>query len=329
MQINSTLMTLLHVMADGRYHSGETLGGILGISRAAVWKTLSSLKQVGVVVESVKGKGYCIPGGLSLLDQAVIQDAVPIERLQDVALIEVKTELDSTNSYLLQAYDTDAFTGAHICLAEMQTAGRGRRGRTWQSPFAKNIYMSLSWQFEQGIAAIEGLSLAVGVAIVSALQQSGVHGLSLKWPNDVLYQGKKLGGVLLEISGDVSGRCGVVVGLGLNVAMSSAEASQIDQPWIDLKTIAGESLPSRNALAASLIDHLVGLLKDFESRRFKAYREQWQQHAAYMGEPITLSMGARTQQGVLLGVEENGALRISTETGEQVFVGGEISMRPA
>jgi len=204
---------------------------------------------------------------------------------------------------------------------------RGRRGRTWVSPYAGNIYLSLSWDFTQGAAALEGMSLAVGVAVAEALRASGVDGAQLKWPNDILYGGDKLGGVLLEMTGDAAGACQVVVGVGLNVAMPEVAGGAIDQSWTDLRRLCNGEPPSRSQLLAHLLNELLPLLAGFEAGGFSPWRQRWQALDAFAGQRVVLSSGERKISGVAKGVDERGALQLETTTGTQPVFGGEISLR--
>lgn len=339
-QLNPTLLFLLQQMSDGEFHSGQVLGEILGVSRAAVWKSLSHLGDLGIAIESVKGKGYRIVGGLSLIDEDKLRASLPGEWQSEIDVLEVLPQIPSTNTRVLELLKSGEYQRCCICTAESQTAGRGRRGRQWVSPFAQNIYLSLSWRFEQGVVATEGLSLAVGVAIVDALDKVGVQGAALKWPNDVLYDGRKLGGVLLEITGDMSGECHVVVGLGLNVAMSLSRSltqdsaqgqasSQIDQPWVDIHEILNGSPPSRTALVSALLAELLPLLSSYERRGFSEYMDRWQAHAAFVGEQVSVSTGSKSTCGTMLGVASNGALQLMVDGECKEFVGGEVSLRVA
>ncbi len=313
----------LRLLADGNFHSGEQLGALLGVSRAAVWKTLKKFELLGIKVLSVKGKGYCIEGGVDLLDKVNIQT-----QYSDNLDINIFTQLDSTNSYLLRQKKPEN----QVCLAEIQTAGRGRRGRNWISPFAQNLYLSIAWKFDGGLAAMEGLSLAIGVGIVRALGLHGVNGLNLKWPNDLLYKGKKLGGVLIEISGDPLGDCLCVVGIGINVSMDKEASGSIGQPWINLNEILTEQtipLISRNQLASSLLDQLILILSTYQRDGFELYRNEWLMAAAYLNQEVNVLAGKEIQTGILRGIDGLGALQVSIGGVEQSFHGGEISLRGA
>lgn len=321
----SSLRQILVLLADGEFHSGEELGFLLGVSRAAVWKHLQKLEGLGVKLLSIKGRGYCIDGGLDLLDLekivAQIHSPLPIK-------LNLFPQIDSTNSYLMR-HVNPAF---QVCLAESQSAGRGRRGRVWVSPFAQNIYCSIGWGFEGGVAALEGLSLAVGLVIVRTLQRYGIAGLELKWPNDVLYQDHKLAGVLIEMTGDPAGYCQVVIGVGINVAMGDDSAHAITQPWIDLRTIVErQGLPcvSRNQLVATLIDELLLVLNSYEQAGFADYCIEWQSFNAHAGQMVELRNGNNVCSGVCVGVNQVGALVLETASGRETFHGGEISLRRA
>ncbi len=235
--------------------------------------------------------------------------------------------MGSTNAEAMQRAEQGGAAGL-VCTAEQQTAGRGRRGRQWVSPFASNLYLSLVWEFNQGAAALEGMSLAVGVAVARALATCGIPPVQLKWPNDVLFEGSKLGGILLEMTGDAAGACQVVVGVGLNVSMPQASAAAIDQAWTDIETIAGGEHPGRNALLAAILNELLPLVAGFERQGFAHWRQDWQALDAYCGASVVLNTGGAQVAGVARGVDERGALQLETTTGVQSVYGGEISMRP-
>ncbi len=327
MSINTQSLALLKLMADGGFHSGEHLGESLGISRAAVWKILESMSDLGLKIERTRGKGYCVSGGVDFLDESLICGFLPPAIADAFSQISVLPEVASTNQFLLdQINSVGGCANASVCLAEMQTAGRGRRGRVWQSPFAQNIYLSLSWCFETGIAAMEGLSLAVGVAVVKAIRGLGIEGASLKWPNDILVGEAKLGGVLIEIAGDVSGQCQAIIGIGLNVQMSESVMGAVEQPWADLNGLSAR-VPKRNEIAASLLAQLFPLVSTYESKGFSFYREEWESLCHHVGCDVVLSSPSQKTEGTMLGVDASGALRISVAGEEQTHVGGEVSLR--
>ncbi|WP_338109500.1 bifunctional biotin--[acetyl-CoA-carboxylase] ligase/biotin operon repressor BirA [Pseudomaricurvus alkylphenolicus] len=318
------LQAILELMGDGEYHSGAALGEVLGVSRTAVWKHLQKLESYGLPLESVKGKGYRLPGGLELLDETRIKSGLSADAQAFLSQLDIRQSVESTNLLAMER----AASGGHgyVCLAEHQTGGRGRRGRRWSSPFGQSLYLSAVVQFEGGAAALEGLSLAVGVALVRALSALGGQGVGLKWPNDVLFDGRKLAGVLLEMTGDPAGACQVVVGLGLNIKVSEQAAREIDQPWADV----GQILPgvSRNQVAVAVINELLPVLGSFEVQGFGAYREEWQAAHVYHHQEVRLSTVSEEIVGRVLGVSATGALRLDVNGQEQEFAGGEVSLRP-
>jgi len=315
---------VLRALSDGEFHSGEELGALLGVSRAAVWKQLQAFEAYGLQIESVRGRGYRVLGGIDLLDQQAILshlDDANRQRLQ----LDVLMSIGSTNEYLVAL--GDQASEFHVCIAEHQTHGRGRRGRQWVSPFGASLYLSIRRRFESGVSALEGLSLAVGVVLAQALQRFGYADVQLKWPNDLLAHSAKLGGILIEISGDATGAVDVVVGVGINVRMPASCAKNIDQPWIDLRSLNSSVVVNRNRLAAAFIDALVDLLCVYESSGFSRYRDAWSRFDACAGKDVTLRIGQAVESGVAAGVDAQGALLLETFEGTKAFSGGEISLR--
>lgn len=321
-----SLERVLSLLADGEIHSGEALGNALGVSRTAVWKQLQKLEDLGIAVSSVKGQGYQLAGGLELLDPEQIRRFLTPHAQTLLTELELCGSIASTNTRALErAQSGDC--GGFVCMAEHQSAGRGRHGRRWVSPYGRNIYLSVVWQFSSGVAALGGLSLAVGVAIARALQANGVKGIELKWPNDVLWQQRKLAGILLEMTGDAAGRCQVVVGVGINVAMLADEAHEIDQGWVSLKDIAPDV--SRNKLAGDFLSVLLPLLETYEESGFAALKDEWESLHCHAGCEVEIRAGDNLTIGVAQGVNEQGALRLLTDAGETLVYGGEASLRSA
>ncbi|MGI1677147.1 MAG: bifunctional biotin--[acetyl-CoA-carboxylase] ligase/biotin operon repressor BirA [Cellvibrionaceae bacterium] len=317
---------VIELLADGEIQSGEELGKLLGVSRTAVWKQLKKIEDFGLEVEAVKGKGYQLLGGIELLSKEKILGNLSDETKNLVRELDILGSVDSTNTLVLDKAKLSSAHG-HFCLAEHQTAGRGRHGRQWVSPYGRNIYFSCGWAFSGGAAVLEGLSLAVGVAIVKALSSCGVEGVQLKWPNDVLWQGKKLAGVLLEMTGDASGECQVVIGVGLNVSMVDSEAKTIEQQWVSLASIQPDI--SRNKLIAGLIRELASVLNGYQQKGFSALRSDWESLDSFRDKEVEIRVGDQVTLGVVKGVSDSGALRLQTESGEQLIYGGEASLRSA
>ena len=317
---------LLMILADGEYHSGEEVGARLGISRAAVWKQLHKLEVLELAIESVKGRGYRIAGGLDLLSAESIRALLPSSALSSMGEFDVFSLVGSTNDAAAEAIRKGR-GGNYCCMAEQQSAGRGRRGRDWRSPFGRNIYLSMVWEFQSGAAALEGLSLSVGLAVVRALAKLGVTSVGLKWPNDVLHEGKKLAGILLEMQGDPAGLCQVIVGVGLNVDLASCDTSAITQPWTDLRTIAGRM--DRKVLAAALIAELYAVQAEFTRDGFEFLRQEWCRYDVFAGKQVRVLLGERYIEGRAQGVDAGGGLVLETDEGEKIFRGGEVSLRGA
>ena len=319
---------ILNALKDGKFHSGESLGELLGVSRTAVWKQLQKLEEIGLQVESVKGTGYRVVNGIDLLVKDDITVHLRDRNRNEPRSIELFQSLGSTNKYLREQAEKSDCSGS-VVLAERQTSGRGRRGKTWVSPFAANIYMSILWDFEQGAQALEGLSLAVGVAVRRALIEVGLEDVRLKWPNDIYIGNKKLGGILLEMIGDPAGHCSVVIGVGINVSMPASIAVNIDQPWTDCCSESDAPI-ARSRLAALLIDNIFDILNDFESLGFAGYRDEWQEADAFKGLQGTISTPRDSVSGTVIGVDNSGAVQLKLMSGEvKSFIGGELSLRLA
>ncbi|MBK1631055.1 biotin--[acetyl-CoA-carboxylase] ligase [Thiohalocapsa halophila] len=319
---------ILHLLADGGLYSGAEVAARLGISRAAVWKTLRrAADELGLEIESRRGRGYRLRRPLELLEAARIRAALSKTAGARVAGIEVLEVVDSTNTRLMQCAADGGACGS-VCLAERQRAGRGRSGRGWVSPFGANIYLSVLWRYTLAPAELGGLSLACGVAVARVLKSSGIAEIGLKWPNDLHWRRRKLGGLLLEVAGESQGPSHVVVGLGVNLHLSAEQARDIDQPWSDLTTALGDAAPKRNALAARLIEGLVDALADYGDAGLAPFLADWHAFDAYLGESVEVVTGERRVAGIAAGVAGDGGLLLDTAAGRQCFHGGEVSLRP-
>lgn len=317
---------ILTLLADGEFHSGTLLAETLGISRAAVWKHTKQLsEQLDLTITAVSGKGYRLDNALELLAVEKIEAALNKQSKALISGLEIHDQIDSTNRYLVEQARQQATSG-WVCFAEQQTAGKGRRGREWVSPFGSNIYLSIGWQFPQGgYAAIAGLSLAVGVTVIRALREQHVDEVGLKWPNDILCQGKKLGGILIEVTGESDGPCSAVIGIGLNLFLPESKAHTITQAWTDITQITGQRA-ARNALAGSLLNHLLPVLAGFETVGIKAYLDEWRRYDCLKGLPATLFIAQQAITGIVEGVNDDGLLLLKRDNGTvQAFASGEVS----
>ena len=322
-----TRQRILEALSDGRFHSGQVLADSCGITRAAVYKIVSSIRdQLDLKVFSVRGKGYRLAIPIELLNQQRIESALSPVSTKLLDKLEIKTRIDSTNTYLMGQV-REGLRSGHVCLAEQQTSGRGRQGRDWISPFGNNIYLSIYWRYDLDLVEISGLSLAAGLAVVKALSDLGIKGVGLKWPNDVLWQKRKLAGLLVEATGEKGGPSSVVLGLGLNCRIEQHQGKMIDQPWADLSQVTLGERVSRNLLAARLIDRLLDELNKFATQGFLPLAKEWHDHDVYYGETITLKLGEDHVVGTHCGVNENGALLLREAGIIKAYHGGEISLR--
>ena len=318
---------LLNCLLDNEYHSGSRLSAELGVSRTVVWKGVKELRGFGLAIDSRHGKGYRLQDEIELLDEAEIYKE--LGQSAGDSRIEILFETDSTSKRLTDRFGRPDFPAnfhAHIVLAERQHGGKGRRGKTWVSPFAGGLYLSLGWHFEIPPASLNALSLASGVAAVRALNRLGITGIYLKWPNDLICDGKKMGGILLESRSETATSCDVVVGIGINIRLADELKSGLDQPVTDL---AGhcDSPPSRNKLAGKIIEEQSLMLNHVAAGRMGKYVEEWRDLDYLSGRQAELLMPGQLVQGLVKGVDDNGLLLLETVGGTRKFSSGEISVR--
>ena len=325
MTLDALPQSLLHRLADQRFHSGADLATELGVSRTSVWKAVGALGALGLEVLALPGKGYRLASPLELLDAARIHAALSPEAAALLASLDIHAEIDSTNAQLMRRAAQGAPSGS-VCLAEAQSQGRGRIGRSWVSPFGSNVYLSLLWRYDEP-SRIGGLSLAAGVGVARALEGLGVVGVGLKWPNDLLLEERKLGGILIEVAGEAHGGCAAVIGIGLNRTLPPQAAQAIDQPWADLALTEGGP-PPRNLLAAALLNELLPLLADYAERGLAPWLPEWRRRHALAGREATLLAGSMQVKGRIEDVSEAGLLVLRCEDGRlREFASGEVSLR--
>jgi len=316
---NTVPLTLINILSDGEFHSGEQLGEQLGMSRAAINKHIQTLRDWGIDVFTVPGKGYSLPEPIQLLDEAFILSQI------DDGTVNVLPVIDSTNQYLLERLAQ--LKSGDACIAEYQQAGRGRRGRQWFSPFGTNLYLSMYWRLEQGPAAAIGLSLVIGIVIAEVLQRLGAHDVRVKWPNDLYLNDKKLAGILVELTGKTGDAAQIVMGAGINLAMKSVVSEVVNQGWINLQQV-GLNI-DRNQLAVSLIKELRQALIHFEREGLTPFLSRWQRLDNYINRPVKLIIGDREVFGIARGINEQGGLLLEQDGVIKAWVGGEISLRGA
>ena len=320
--------SLLKILANGKYHSGAALGKHFGVSRAAIWKVIQKIEETyKVTVFAVKGKGYKLQSSIELLDKDIIISQLDKKTKTQLSQLDVFFDIDSTNSYLTNK-SIDGAASGYVALAEQQTNGQGRRGRSWFSPFASNLYLSLLWRYHYGPAQLGCLSLFIAVAVVRALNKLGINDVGVKWPNDIYWKNKKLAGILLEMRGEANGPSAVVIGLGLNMAMTTDDvdvAKNIDQPWIDIETITGSKV-DRNHFTALVIDSIFDVLNAVPDKQNELLQE-WQEMDVLKGEEISVHFADKVIYGKALGINPDGALKVLHENKEIVCHSGDVSIR--
>ncbi len=324
--MTKTLKKLIQILSDGKFHSGERLGAELSLSRSAIWKLIKQFAAWDLEVQSITNKGYCIAGGLSLLETTKILPFIKKVQQSQLQQIEIFDSLPSTNDYLLNLQPTHN----RACFAEKQTQGKGRRGRTWVSPFANNIYLSLLWHFEKDPSELSGLSLAIAIATIETLHAFGVKkNFGIKWPNDVLCENHKLAGILIELSGEVNDICRAVIGIGLNVSMPRCAAADhtISQPWIDLEKLTNQKI-DRNKLAGMLLNDLVAAAAIFQKKGLSAFMPKWQQLDLTFNKHVTIIANTTEFKGIGRGINEHGHFLLEIKPGLiKSFASGEVSLR--
>ncbi|PRD12351.1 bifunctional biotin--[acetyl-CoA-carboxylase] ligase/biotin operon repressor BirA [Pantoea coffeiphila] len=318
MKDNTVPLKLVSILANGEFHSGEQLGEQLGMSRAAINKHIQTLKEWGIDVFTVTGKGYSLSSSMQLLNEDEINAQLDNGRLAVIPVI------DSTNQYLLDRMDR--LQSGDACVAEYQQAGRGRRGRQWISPFGVNLYLSMYWRLEQGPAAAMGLSLVIGIVLAEALQELGAANVRVKWPNDIYLEDRKLAGILVELTGKTGDAAQIVIGAGINLGMRAPAAEAINQGWINLQE-AGVTV-NRNALSARIVNKLRSALAQFEQDGLTPFVGRWARLDNFIDRPVKLLIGDREIFGIARGIDQQGGLILEQNGVKKSWVGGEISLRP-
>lgn len=311
---------LINYFADGQWHSGVEIAELLGVSRAAIWKRLQKLESIGLKIEREQSKGYRLGYRFRPLQPRQF-DALPFP-------VSVRTITESTNTDAQQwVAEKGGQWPENFCAvtAEQQTAGRGRRGRQWLSPYGANLYLSCAAELPVGAAALEQLSLQVGIVLAQVLDKAGLPDVKVKWPNDIYVQGKKLAGILIEVNGDLQSQCNLVIGTGVNFTLASLHADEVLQPFAAVDQYADVS---REAVAIELISGIYRLLDDIVQGGGDNLMDRWQDFDYLAGEKVDLHLGAQVISGKALGIDPNGNLRIEQEDGAvRSFAGGEVSVR--
>jgi BirA family transcriptional regulator, biotin operon repressor / biotin---[acetyl-CoA-carboxylase] ligase len=318
--------SLLRLLADGEFHSGERLARTLGLSRTGVWNQIRRIEALGLRVFRVRGRGYRLARSIDLLDRETL--AARLRRTCPTLSIEMMDECSSTNSILAERAVRGAPSGT-VLVCEHQSAGRGRRGNVWHSAIGGSLVFSLLRRFSRGPEALTGLSLAVAVGAARALEKLGVTGMQVKWPNDLYCMERKLGGILIEISGNIAGPSAAVIGVGLNVRLNAALRERIGQPVTDVASVS-DAPPSRVELLVELLEAIDNVLAQFAREGFAPFREEWLRRHAWQGRRVAVSIAdRRVAEGEVLGIAEDGALMLASPSGVERFHSGELTLRRA
>ena len=315
--LSQNLIKIASILSNLEYHDGDTIGTLLGITRSAVWKSIKKLEEYGIEVTSIKNKGYALKETLLLIDKNRILQQCIGSNIE----IEVFENIDSTSNYLNKRIDSNE---RRICFAEIQNSGRGRMGKSWHSPFGQNIYMSYAYCFKKDISELNGLSLVVGIAVLSAIQEIGVDiPIGLKWPNDGVYMLGKLMGNLVELKSEAYGETTAIIGIGINVNMLSGDET-ITQNWTSLRKITGKYI-DRNELCIALIHNLNAYLELFAKYGLREFMSKWRELDTLYNKKIKLNNGE--YEGIAKGINEQGNLLLELATGEvRAFSSGEASL---
>ncbi|TKB45491.1 bifunctional biotin--[acetyl-CoA-carboxylase] ligase/biotin operon repressor BirA [Thalassotalea mangrovi] len=314
---------LIRRLADGNFVSGQVLADALGVSRTAISKHIQTLTEMGLDIFKVHGKGYRLASPINLLQAPQIQHY--LKSLGSNNLVEVHTIIDSTNSYLMRRLPNQVING-QACVAEYQSAGRGRRGKNWVSPFASHLYLSMYYSLEQGVAAAMGLSVVIGLAVADVLEKHYRVSAQLKWPNDIYINGQKIAGILVELEGQPTEAGHSVIGLGLNIQMPQALATSIDQPWTDLAQHVSTPI-DRNLLVAQLITQFNRRLAQHQQFGLNPMLSDWLRRDVFLNQAVEIISGSQTNRGICRGINASGALLLEVDGKVKPIYGGEVSLR--
>ena len=322
------LFPILHILSDGKFHSGEAIAKHFNVSRVSIWQAIAEGERLGVEIFSVRGKGYSLSHPVQLLDEEKVKHAVG--EMASWFNIKVFDVTDSTNNFLMQEAPK-GYPHASCVATNIQTSGKGRRGRQWQSSLGENLTFSFLWRFTKGAAALSGLSLAVGVSLIRSLKKINLKQALLKWPNDILIKDdetyKKLAGILIEVQGDMDGQSAAIIGVGINLKLSKKQLAKIDQPATDVDQHIDDDVDP-NYFLGIIIKDLTEMLAKFESSSFESFKDEWQSYDAFQDQFISISLGNGGMiYGKEHGVNNAGALEVITEDGLKSFSSGEVSIR--
>jgi BirA family biotin operon repressor/biotin-[acetyl-CoA-carboxylase] ligase len=317
-------IAIVKALNKGYFVSGTAIAKNLTISRSRVWQLISQLKASGLAIDAVSGKGYKLTQPVELLKQTDIEQHLQTLNDQHQANIMVFSYIDSTSQYLIKHHKK--LPSNSIVLAEAQSAGRGRRGKSWTSSFAGCLAISFYHQFNLASNQLSGLSLVTGLAIVKALETLGVNA-QIKWPNDIYVNKQKLAGILIDIVNSNKQQSKVVTGIGLNINIPSTIKQQIDQPIIDLVSIDKKYQTERNKISAVIIHTLNDYYQHFNQYGLNYFLSQWQQYDLLYEQPIIVDQHNEKTKGIAKGINQHGALKVSINGQISILYSGEVSLK--
>ena len=326
--MNNLLFPVLSILSDGKFHSGEAIAKNFNVSRVSIWQVIAEAEKLGIEIFSVRGKGYSLSQSVQFLDEGKVKQS--IGEIASWFNIKVFDILDSTNNFLMQEAP-NGYPHASCVATNIQTSGKGRRGRQWQSSLGENLTFSFLWRFTKGTSALSGLSLAVGVSLIRSLKKISLKEALLKWPNDILVKDdevyKKLAGILIEVQGDMDGQSAAIIGVGINLKLSKNQLAKIDQPAIGISQCIEDEIDP-NQLLGIIIKDLTEVLAQFELNSFESFKDEWQSYDAFHDQSISISSSDGGMiSGKEHGVNNTGALEVITEGGIKTFSSGEVSIR--
>ena len=322
------LQKVFQRLSDGDFQSGEALAAELAVTRAAVWKAVEQLRDLGVSLDASTNRGYRLAPGVSALTVERIETLLPEDVRSHIESLQVEWTLESTNTKLLDAWPPAAGF-ASVLLAEHQTGGRGRRGRSWVAPPGGAVCLSVSWQYAELPADLSALSLIVGLCVVNALHELGVEGVSLKWPNDLVTANGKLGGILIEMRAEAGGPVHVVIGIGLNVLLDDEARATVKAAGNVADDVRAhrDPAPDRNAMVAGVLRRMLPALREFPRHGLKPHLSHWNACDALFGREVNVENVGQITRGVARGIDAHGALLVETPAGVHRFISGEVSVR--
>lgn len=300
---------------------------MLGVSRTSVWNQIKILRSLGLPIQAVPGQGYRLAETVDILDEEQTLAHLPDRMRRRIGSVDWFDRVDSTSDQLLR-HLAGAKDRAAICIAESQSAGRGRRGRSWVSPFGCNLYFSVAYPFAAGVSRLIGLTPALGVALARTLTDMGVAGIQVKWPNDLLLEQRKAAGILVDIRGDAAGPCWAIVGIGVNLAMPGAAGRTVDQPWANIAPRLAPGV-TRTECLGRLLCGVLGSLETVDTRGADPYLTDWSRFDALRDKQVIVDVDGEAITGVAKGIAGNGMLRVVTHAGERLIMAGEVSVRNA